>query len=133
MGARPGSEQTQMDWEVSPDGLRDTLIGLHREYAPRELLVTENGAAYPDTMGADGRVRDDHRVSYMARHVAAASEALAAGVPLTGYHVWSLLDNYEWSLGYTRRFGLIHVDFESQRRTLKDSAIWYGRLMAAAG
>jgi beta-glucosidase len=79
------------------------------------------------------RVRDDRRVEYLARHVAAASEALAAGVPLTGYHVWSLLDNYEWSLGYTRRFGLIHVDFESQRRTLKDSAIWYGRLIAAAG
>ena len=62
---------------------------------------------------------------YLARHVAAAAEALAAGVPLTGYHVWSLLDNYEWSLGYTRRFGLVHVDFETQRRTLKDSAAWY--------
>jgi beta-glucosidase len=131
IGARPGTEQTQMGWEVAPDGLRDVLLGLHVEYAPREIVITENGAAYPDTVAADGRVRDDRRTSYLARHVAAAGEALAAGVPLTGYHAWSLLDNYEWSLGYTRRFGLVHVDFASQRRTPKDSAEWYRRLVAA--
>ena len=68
--------------------------------------------------------------AYLARHVAAASEALRAGVPLTGYYVWSLLDNYEWNLGYTRRFGLVHVDYGTQRRTLKDSARWYQRLTA---
>jgi beta-glucosidase len=129
--ARPGTEQTQMGWEVAPDGLRDVLLALHRDYAPREMVITENGAAYPDTVDPDGRVRDDRRVAYLARHVAAAAEALAAGVPLTGYHVWSLLDNFEWSFGYTRRFGLVHVDFASQRRTLKDSAAWYGRLIAA--
>jgi beta-glucosidase len=130
--ARPGTEQTQMGWEVAPDGLRDVLLALHREYAPREIVITENGAAYPDTVDRDGRVHDDLRVAYLARHVAAAAEALAAGVPLTGYHAWSLLDNYEWSLGYTRRFGLVHVDFTTQRRTRKDSADWYGRLIAAA-
>ena len=75
-------------------------------------------------------VRDGGRLDYLARHVAAASEALAAGVPLTGYYVWSLLDNYEWSLGYSRRFGLVHVDFDSQRRTPKDSARWYQRLIS---
>jgi beta-glucosidase len=122
-----------MDWEVSPDSLRDTLLALHRDYAPREIVITENGAAYPDTMDPDGRVRDHLRVSYLARHIAAAGEALAAGVPLTGYHAWSLMDNYEWSLGYTRRFGLVYIDFETQARTLKDSAEWYGRLIAAAG
>lgn len=132
IGARPGTEQTQMAWEVAPDGLRDVLVALHREYAPREIVITENGAAYPDTVEPDGRVRDDLRVAYLARHVAAAGEALAAGVPLTGYHVWSLLDNFEWSFGYTRRFGLVHVDFATQRRTLKDSADWYGALIAAA-
>jgi beta-glucosidase len=93
-------------------------------------VVTENGAAYPDTVDPDGRVRDVDRLDYLARHVAAAADALRAGVPLTGYHVWSLLDNYEWSLGYTRRFGLVHVDFGSQRRTPKDSARWYRRLTA---
>jgi len=132
IGARPGTEQTQMDWEVAPDGLRDVLLALHREYAPREVVVTENGAAYPDTVDRDGRVHDASRVAYLARHVAAAAEALADGVPLTGYHVWSFLDNYEWSLGYTRRFGLVRVDYANQRRTLKDSADWYARVIAAA-
>jgi beta-glucosidase len=130
IGAVPGSEQTQMDWHVAPDGLRDTLIDLHRTYSPREIVVTENGAAYPDTVDADGRVRDDRRVSYLARHVAAVADALDAGVPVTGYHAWSLLDNYEWSLGYSRRFGLIHVDYATQRRTPKDSARWFSRLIA---
>ena len=121
-----------MDWEVAPDGLRDVLLALHREYAPREIVITENGAAYPDTVHPDGRVRDDRRVEYLAGHIAAAGEAQAAGVPLSGYYVWSLLDNFEWSFGYTRRFGLVHVDFATQRRTLKDSAEWYGKVIAAA-
>ena len=132
IGARPGTEQTHMGWEVAPDGLRDVLLALHREYAPREIVITENGAAYPDTVDPDGGVHDDRRVAYLARHVAAAAEAVEAGVPLTGYHAWSLLDNFEWSLGYTRRFGLVHVDFANQRRTLKDSAEWYGNVIAAA-
>jgi beta-glucosidase len=132
VGARPGSEQTQMDWHVAPDGLRDVLLELNATYAPREIVVSENGAAYPDAVDPDGHVRDADRLRYLARHVAAASEALRAGVPLTGYYVWSLLDNYEWSLGYSRRFGLVHVDFESQRRTPKDSAGWYQRLVARA-
>jgi len=132
IGARPGTEQTQMGWEVAPDGLRDVLLALHAEYAPREIVITENGAAFPDTVDPDGRVRDDRRVAYLARHIAAVGEALAAGVPVSGYHVWSLLDNFEWSLGYSRRFGLVHVDFETQRRTGKDSAAWYARLIAAS-
>jgi beta-glucosidase len=131
IGAGSDTEQTQMDWEIAPDGLRDVLQALHVEYAPREIAITENGAAYPDIPDPDGRVRDDRRVAYLARHVAAAAGALAAGVPLTGYYAWSLLDNYEWSLGYSRRFGLVHVDFANQRRTLKDSADWYARLIAA--
>jgi beta-glucosidase len=130
IGAVPGSEQTQMGWHVAPDGLLDTLLQLNRTYAPREIVITENGAAYPDTVDPDGRVRDMDRVDYLARHVAAAADALRAGVPLTGYYAWSLLDNYEWSLGYTRRFGLVHVDFDSQRRTPKESAAWYRRLVA---
>jgi beta-glucosidase len=133
VGARPGTEQTLMGWEVAPDGLRDVLLDLHRTYAPREVVITENGAAYPDSVGPDGRVHDDVRISYLARHLAAAVEARDAGVPLTGYFVWSLLDNFEWSLGYTRRFGLVHVDFATQRRTPKASADWYARLIAAAG
>jgi beta-glucosidase len=130
IGPRPDSEQTQMDWHVAPHGLRDTLIELNRTYSPREIVITENGAAYPDVVDPDGQVRDRQRLEYLARHVGAAGEALRAGVPLTGYHVWSFMDNYEWSLGYSRRFGLTHVDFETQRRTPKASARWYQRLIA---
>jgi beta-glucosidase len=130
IGPVSDSEQTQMGWQVASNGLRDTLLELNQAYAPPEIVVTENGAAYPDTVDPDGRVRDVDRLDYLARHVAAAADALRAGVPLTGYHVWSLLDNYEWSLGYTPRFGLVHVDFASQRRTPKDSARWYRRLTA---
>ncbi len=131
IGAVPDSEQTAMGWHVASEGLRDVLLELNQTYAPREIVVTENGAAYPDTVDQGGRVRDVDRVDYLARHVAAAAEALQAGVPLTGYHVWSILDNYEWSFGYTRRFGLVHVDFGSLRRTPKDSARWYQRLITA--
>ncbi len=126
----PGVELTQMDWHVAPDGLRDTLVDLHATYGPREIVVTENGAAYPDVVDADGQVHDSARTAYLSRHVAAVADALDAGVPVTGYHVWSFLDNYEWSLGYTRRFGIVHVDYANLRRTPKDSADWYRRLVA---
>jgi beta-glucosidase len=119
-----------MGWHVASDGLRDVLLELDQTYGPREIVVSENGAAYPDTVEDGSRVRDQDRLTYLARHVAAAADALRAGVPLTAYYVWSLLDNYEWSLGYTRRFGLVHVDFASQRRTPKDSARWFQRLIA---
>jgi beta-glucosidase len=131
IGPGEGTDQTQMDWEIAPDGLRDTLIALHREYAPREMIVTENGCAYPEVVSADGSVHDERRLVYLAGHIAAAAEALEAGVPLTGYHGWSLLDNYEWSLGYSRRFGLVYVDYETQRRTPKDSGLWFSKVIAA--
>jgi beta-glucosidase len=132
IAGRPGTEQTQMGWEVAPDGLRDVLLELHREYAPREIAITENGAAYPDTLEPDGRVRDAARIAYLARHLAAVAEARSAGVPVSGFYAWSVLDNFEWSFGYSRRFGLVHVDFATQRRTLKDSARWYREVIAAA-
>jgi beta-glucosidase len=132
IGPGDGTDQTQMDWEIAPDGLRDTLIDLHRRYAPREIVVTENGAAFPDTLAPDGGIHDDRRIAYLAAHVAAVADARDAGVPVTGYHAWSFMDNYEWSLGYSRRFGLIHVDYATQRRTLKDSAGWYSRLIAGS-
>jgi beta-glucosidase len=129
--ARPGTEQTEMGWEVAPDGLRDVLLDLHREYAPGKIVITENGAAYPDTVDAGGAIQDTDRLDYLARHLDAAAQALEAGVPLAGYDVWSLLDNFEWSLGYTRRFGLVRVDYETQRRTVKASGEWYRKVIAA--
>jgi beta-glucosidase len=123
-----GAELTEMGWHVAPDGLRDVLLDLHREYSPAAIVISENGAAYDDVVSADGQVRDPSRQSYLARHVAAAADAIEAGVPLTGYYAWSLLDNFEWSYGYTKRFGLVHVDFATQQRTVKQSGRWYQAL-----
>ena len=119
-----------MGWHVAPDGLRDVLLDLHREYAPAEIVVTENGAAYDDRVESDGEVHDGNRRHYLERHVAATAEAIEAGVPVTGYYVWSLLDNFEWSFGYTKRFGLVHVDFATQQRTVKHSGRWYQGLLS---
>lgn len=125
-------EQTDMGWEVFPDGLQKILTRVHREYAPAKIYITENGAAYADPLDG-GRVRDVRRKHYLARHFAAARQAMNDGVPLAGYFVWSLMDNFEWAYGYGKRFGLIHVDYETLERTPKDSAHWYRDLIAQHG
>lgn len=125
-----GVEVTAMGWPIQPDGLTEMLTRVHREYGSPRLYVTENGAAFDDDATSDGGFHDDRRIDYLERHVAAAHDAVVAGVPLAGYFVWSLLDNFEWSEGYAKRFGLVHVDFETQERTPKDSARWYGGLIA---
>ncbi|GAP37258.1 GH1 family beta-glucosidase [Piscinibacter sakaiensis] len=121
---RSGLALTDMGWEVYPTGLTELLLRLHRDWPVPPLYVKENGAAFRDEC-VDGRVHDAERVAYLAAHIAAVGAALAAGVPVAGYMVWSLLDNFEWTSGYAKRFGLVHVDYATQRRTLKDSARWY--------
>ena len=116
----PG-EYTDMPWEVYPDGLYQTLMGVARDYQPAEIHVTENGAAYDDTVNADGRVRDERRISFLDRHFRATQHAIGDGVPVRGYFVWSLLDNFNWGSGHAKRFGIVHVDFATQKRTIKDS------------
>jgi beta-glucosidase len=118
-----------MGWPIQPDGLTDMLTRIEREYGPSRLYVTENGAAFDDRV-VEGRVADDRRIDYLERHVRAAHDSIEAGVSLAGYFVWSLLDNFEWSEGYGERFGIVHVDFATQERTLKDSARWYGGLIS---
>ena len=130
---RRGIPQTAMGWEIDPEGLYETLTRVWREYGPLPLYVTENGAAFDDTLDADGRVRDEDRRSYLERHFAAAHRALSEGVDLRGYFVWSLLDNFEWAFGYSRRFGLVHVDYATQARTLKDSGRWFAEVTRANG
>jgi beta-glucosidase len=120
-----------MGWEVWPQGLEDALRRLQREYHPGRIYVTENGAAYADGPGADGRIRDTRRRDYLAGHLRALRRAIAAGVPVGGYFHWSLLDNFEWAHGFTKRFGLVHVDLATQRRTPKDSAQYYSAVVAA--
>lgn len=127
----PNPERTEMGWEVYPEGLYELLARLHFDYRFPALYVTENGAAYPDQIGPDGQVDDPLRVAFLKRHLAAAARAIAAGVPLRGYFVWSLMDNFEWAHGYSKRFGLVYVDYVTQRRVLKTSAHWYRRVIAA--
>ena len=119
-----GRELTDMGWEVYPGGLTELLLRLQAEYRLPPLYITENGAAYRDRL-VGGRVADADRIRYLRSHIAALADALEGGVDVRGYFVWSLLDNFEWADGYTRRFGLVHVDYATQRRTPKDSALWY--------
>jgi beta-glucosidase len=118
-----GTERTAMGWEIHAAGLTGVLTRVATEYAAPALYVTENGAAFADTVTADGRVHDRERTAYLAAHLGACRDAVAAGVDLRGYFAWSLLDNFEWAWGSDMRFGLVHVDFTSQRRRLKDSAL----------
>ena len=115
-----GVPTTDMGWEVHPDGLRELLVRLHEDYGPVPLLVTENGASFRD---------DTLRLDYLARHLDAAAAAIEAGVPLEGYFVWSLLDNFEWAEGYAKRFGIVEVDYATQRRTVRESGRWYAKLV----
>jgi len=127
----PNPDRTEMGWEVYPEGLYEILGRLHFDYQFPALYVTENGAAYPDQIGPNGQVDDPLRVVFLKGHLAAAARAIEAGVPLRGYFVWSLMDNFEWAHGYSKRFGLIYVDYQTQQRVLKTSAHWYRRVIAA--
>ncbi|SCF40448.1 Glycosyl hydrolase family 1 [Micromonospora marina] len=126
-----GYPRTAFDWPVAPDGLRELLLLLHERYggALPPIQVTESGCAYADAPDADGRVHDPERIAYLDGHIRAVRQAMAEGVPVTGYFVWSLLDNWEWAEGFTKRFGLVHVDFDTQRRTPKSSYAWFSDLV----
>ena len=119
-----GRECTDMGWEIYPEGLTDLLLRLNRDYQVPPLYVTENGGAFKDSL-VDGHIKDTNRIEFIARHIEAVAVAMRQGVRMEGYMVWSLLDNFEWASGYEKRFGIVHVDYASQRRTLKDSAVWY--------
>ena len=129
----PGAEYTQMGWEVHPAAFRRLLVRLKRDYTLPPLYITENGAAFPDEVSPDGGVHDVRRVSYLREYFTQARLAMEDGVDLRGYFVWSLLDNFEWSFGYSKRFGLIYVDYVTQRRTIKDSGKWYAEVIARNG
>ena len=128
-----GAPRTAMGWEIDATGLYDVLTRLAREYQAPPLYVTENGAAFPDVVSGDGAVHDEDRVSYLDGHFRAAARAMADGVDLRGYFVWSLLDNFEWAWGYERRFGVIRVDYETLQRTVKDSGRFLAGVIAANG
>ncbi|HEV7214170.1 MAG TPA: GH1 family beta-glucosidase [Chloroflexota bacterium] len=125
------AEKTAMGWVVSPRSFHDLLLRLCREYPTGPLVITENGAAYDDPAPRQGRVLDPQRLRYYAGHLAALLDAIHDGADVRGYFAWSLLDNFEWASGYSRRFGLVYVDYATQRRTIKDSGRWYSEVAAS--
>ncbi|MCX5201024.1 GH1 family beta-glucosidase [Streptomyces sp. NBC_00237] len=125
---QPPGERTEMGWSVDPSGLYELLVQYGREARGVPLYVTENGAAYDDKPGADGTVDDQDRIAYLHAHLDAVRRALEVGADVRGYFLWSLMDNFEWAYGYGKRFGAVHVDFTTQRRTPKASARWYGKV-----
>jgi beta-glucosidase len=126
-------EYTETGWPVTPVGLYEHLIWLRERYQPKRLIVTENGAAYQDILGPDGRVRDEQRQKYLLAHLDQLHRAIEAGVPVSGYFVWTLMDNFEWLWGYRPRFGLIYTEFASQARHIKDSGHLYSRIIRDGG
>lgn len=126
-------EHTTMGWVVRPEALTELLVRIHNDYGPIELWITENGAAYDTAPGPDGTVADQERVRYLDDHLSAALDARDQGVPLAGYIAWSFVDNFEWAEGYEQRFGIIYVDYETQRRIPKQSAHWLRDLLAQRG
>lgn len=129
--AGQGRPVSDMNWEIYPEGLTEILCRMHADYPGLPpMWITENGGAFPDRVGADGRIDDQDRLDYVRRHLEAVLEARRRGVRVNGYMVWSLMDNFEWAHGYVRRFGIVHVDFETQKRTLKASAHWYRDFLA---
>ena len=127
----PDAPMTDMGWEVHPESLHKLLVRVARDYAPRAMYVTENGAAFGDVRVHDGLVHDPERTAYLEQHVDAVLRAAADGAPMKGYFAWSFLDNFEWSLGYAKRFGIVYVDYPTLERVPKDSFYWYRDLIAS--
>ncbi len=127
---QPAAKHTEMGWEVFPSGLEDLLCRLRTDYRPPSLIVTENGAAYEDVRIHDGRVQDPERRDYLEAHLGSVAAAIRAGVPVDGYFVWALLDNFEWAHGYARRFGIVFVDYPTLERVPKASYYWYRDVIA---
>jgi beta-glucosidase len=129
----PAGPTTAMGWEIHPEGLTALLVRVHAQYPEVPLMVTENGAAFDDDVTADGRIPDHDRIAFLASHIRACEDAIASGVPLEGYFAWSFMDNFEWAEGYRKRFGIVHVDYETQARTVKDSGWWYAQIARNGG
>ncbi len=126
-----GSEYTEMGWEVCAPALRRMLKKISQDYQLPPIYITENGAAFQDVLSPDGKIHDERRLDYLRQHITQVRLAMQDGVDIRGYFVWSMLDNFEWAHGFTKRFGIIHVDYATQKRIIKDSGEWYARLIAA--
>lgn len=139
-GSTPGYEivdriagpiYTEVGWEVFPQALTDVLVRIYQDYSPRSLIVTENGAAFADQWDGSDQIKDSLRVQYLRDYIQAMGQAIGRGVPVQGYFVWSLLDNFEWGHGYSKRFGIVYVDYPTQRRIVKESGRWYAQFLGS--
>lgn len=122
---------TDREWPITEDGFTHMLLHMKNEYGVENILITENGASYHDVVGLDGTVRDGARCDFLRRHIIAMHRAIEAGAPVHGYFLWSLYDNFEWACGYSSRFGIVYVDYATQKRTVKESGWWYSAVIAA--
>lgn len=123
-------EKTSMGWAIVPWGCQKLLSWIHQRYDAPNIIITENGCSYNDNLDIDGSCLDEKRIYYFDQYLTACHAAIQDGIQLKGYFLWSLFDNFEWALGYEKRFGIVHVDFETQLRTPKASAYWYSKVMA---
>lgn len=128
-----GAEYTEMNWEIYPLGIYELLKRIHNDYDEPVVYITENGAAFPDKIDENGRVNDESRIKYLKGYFLQAHRAIEDGVKLSGYFVWSLLDNFEWAYGYSKRFGLVYTDYPTQKRIIKASGWWYKRVIEKSG
>lgn len=128
-----GGDYTEMGWGINPEGIHDILVRLNKDYGDVPIYITENGAAFRDLMDSNGEVPDDNRIEYLRRYLGAVHQAIADSVPVKGYFLWSFMDNFEWAHGYTKRFGMVHVDYETKKRTVKKSGYWYRDVIGANG
>jgi len=128
-----GKDRTQIGWEIYPEGIYDLLVYLSNEYKGTKIIITENGAACNDIVNYEGKVENDNRQNYLYRYLEQIHRAISSGVDVRGYYVWSLLDNFEWAHGYSQRFGIVYVDYKTQKRILKKSALWYSDVIKNNG
>lgn len=128
-----GRDRTKMDWEIYPEGIHDLLVYLKREYGDIKIMITENGAAFNDIVNYEGKVEDDNRLNYYYLYLEQVHRAICEGVNVAGYYAWSLMDNFEWGHGFSKRFGLVYVDYKTQKRILKKSAYWYSDVIRNNG
>ena len=131
--ADTGKAKTDTDSEIYPEGIYDLLLYLHKEYNGIKIIITENGAAFKDYVDENGEINDDDRINYLEEHIYQVYRALKDGVNIAGYYIWSIMDNFEWRVGYSKRFGLVYVDYKTQERIIKKSGLWYKKVIQRNG
>ncbi len=131
--ADTGKAKTDTDSEIYSEGIYDLLLYLHKEYNGIKIIITENGAAFKDYVDENGEINDEDRINYLKEHIYQVYQALKDGVNLAGYYIWSIMDNFEWRVGYSKRFGLVYVDYKTQERIIKKSGLWYKKVIQRNG